>query len=436
MKTKRVSDVEIRLTGTPVEASIYMADPLKPEPSALEEAESVTGLDGLERLSFTPDFHKGAGAPIGTVALFDRVYPRMVGNDIGCGIGFSTLPGLKDFEATKDIKDRLRHAFFEGGRDISIQSRADILAYGMGAADISSANVLSGRTSDFLPHGHHSHDDFLGDGRLSSLFADWCSNASVTDNTIGSIGGGNHFVEIQVVDEVVDRSVAHLLGLRKGMYCVMVHSGSLDLGHATGNRYTDLARATHVGRHPENGMFALYDEMAEAYMVAANNAANFATANRAVLAAMVGQTLDVQPQHVYDSPHNYIWKHRKGFLHRKGSCPARFQETVMVPGSMGTRSCIARGLGFEGALSSSAHGAGRVLNRNAARSAPDMLPAHLVTRLDPTLVRSDIAEEIRRSLSEEAPRAYKDVEEVIKTSAAAGILSVVAWMRPLLTIKG
>jgi tRNA-splicing ligase RtcB len=65
-----------------------------------------------------------------------------------------------------------------------------------------------------------------------------------------------------------------------------------------------------------------------------------------------------------------------------------------------------------------------------------MLPAHLVTRLDPTLVRSDIAEEIRRSLSEEAPRAYKDVEEVIKTSAAAGILSVVAWMRPLLTIKG
>lgn len=249
-------------------------------------------------------------------------------------------------------------------------------------------------------------------------------------------GGGNHFCEIQIVDEIVDKQLAFRYGIKKGSICIMCHSGSLDIGHLVSFFFKEKAKELWTGEYPVGGYFPLNDKLSQEYLMASYNAANFAMVNRMVMSGMMAEALNTSLKSVYDSPHNLVWDNGNNFLHRKGSCPAEENEPVIIPGSMGTRSAICVGKNFSDTYSSSPHGAGRVLNRNAARKSDDIENINIVTKIDYKKARDDVKSEIKKTLGEESPRVYKDITEVVNTVNDSGIASVVAWMKPLMTVKG
>ncbi|GAA2089907.1 RtcB family protein [Actinomadura alba] len=265
-----------------------------------------------------------------------------------------------------------------------------------------------------------------------------------------------------------DGPAAYAWGLSPGAIVLMVHSGSLSLGH----------QANATGRHrvrsvwpaglpmPGNGILPfLLDERSEParrrYLDAFGNAANFAVGNRFFLALMMRSALaaacgETSSRLVYDAPHNLFWAGDGRVVHRKGATPAggfaesgpygMWGEPVIVPGSMGAPSYVLRGSGHPRALASACHGAGRRVPRGAsAKAGEEELDAFLwefrvVTPLnhrDPGVARrADVMAAWRRDLKQEAPWAYKDIGPVVSSLRGAGVADPVVELRPLLTVKG
>ncbi|GAB7051656.1 RtcB family protein [Catenuloplanes indicus] len=467
--------------GVPVEICAGPDVPL--EAAAVDELLTVLETAGtlrtlgsarIDRVVCTPDFHKGAGIPIGTVIqTTGALIPAAVGNDINCGMRVETTALTVDrIRPHLDaLERRLRHLFFEGGRRIGLTAarREGLLRYG-----------LSGLFADGVPDADGGAwaqvrpDDVTGlDGRLHATgfpaesaagFEDWISSGGGVsyDSIIGSIGGGNHFAELQYVSAVHDGAAAHAWGLAPGRVVLTVHSGSLSLGHQAGALGRDAARAAWPRGlpMPRNGILPLAGDPAR-YLTAFRNAANFAIGNRFFLAMMLRAGLadvagEVGARLIYDAPHNLLWPSADGtVVHRKGATPAGgptgdphrlYGEPVIVPGSMGAPSYLLRGLDAPRALGSAAHGAGRRVPRGAAARGSDAeLDAFLrdfrvVTPLDhrdpAVLARRDIIDAWRRDLKQEAPWAYKDVAPVVDSLRGAGVASPVVELRPLLTVKG
>jgi tRNA-splicing ligase RtcB len=223
-----------------------------------------------------------------------------------------------------------------------------------------------------------------------------------------------------------------------------------------------LASATYEHTRPPNWklptvLLPLAESEANPYLQAMTNAAAFARANRLALTLMSAAAVrselgdGINFSVVGDSPHNLIWQREQRFLHRKGACAADFSTPVFIPGSMGDSSWLLVGGGNEESLSSSAHGAGRLLSRGAAahyktakgkneRLGGDAnADIHVITPADPLRLlhsgRRDLLRERERRLREEAPRAYKPVETVVDSVVTADAAKGVARMRPILTIK-
>jgi tRNA-splicing ligase RtcB len=458
------------------------------EPAAIDElltvldtAATLRSLDPaarIDRVVCTPDFHKGAGIPIGTVLrTVGALVPPAVGNDINCGMRVEVTSVTVDrLRPHLDALERhLRHQFFEGGRRIGLTpaQRDGLLRAG-----------LPGLLADGIPPDAEgawrqvAADDLTDpSGRMHAAgypapstadFADWIESGGGTsyDSIIGSVGGGNHFAEVQYVSAVHDGAAAYAWGLAPGRVVTMVHSGSLSLGHQANATGLDQARAAWPRGlpMPANRILPMLidDSTAarrERYLTAFANAANFAIGNRFFLAMMVRAGLaavagDIESRLVHDAPHNLLWPDGDGaVVHRKGATPAAgagpervWGEPVIVPGSMGAPSLLLRGLGNDRALASACHGAGRRVPRGAAARGDDAdLDAFLrefrvVTPLnhrDPAITaRRDIIQAWRRDLKQEAPWAYKDVGPVVETLRRAGIAQPVAELRPLLTVKG
>ncbi len=241
IKATRINDWTVALDNKQ-QSNIYANSRIDIESSALDEVEKFSSIEGIKKLDFTPDFHKGSGTPIGTVALIDRVYPKVPGNDIGCGMRLDFL-SIKELPDIETLKNKLRHAFFEGGREIFVKDRAAVLA----GKDLESN--LYGKTTDGLKF---SSQKFLGNGEISDVLNPYLSLKSERDNFLGTIGGGNHFVEIQEIETIRDKLLAQVFGVKVGTYAVMVHSGSLDNGHQVGNHFKDLAKSKFKGKHPES----------------------------------------------------------------------------------------------------------------------------------------------------------------------------------------
>jgi tRNA-splicing ligase RtcB (3'-phosphate/5'-hydroxy nucleic acid ligase) len=424
----------------------------------------------LDRIVLTPDFHRGAGIPVGTV-LHARgfVLPKAVGTDIGCGMRLLATDVTSDEIARlgREFGARLRHIFFEGERNIPMSAgqRSGILRAGIqGLIDQRHAGEGIWHFWD----RQAQENDLMRTHRLGAIPTDGIfaledfiegSGAPFTrDGQIGSIGGGNHFVEIQRVEEIFDGATARDWGLRRGSVAIMAHSGSVGIGHLVGRRFSDLARAAYPRalKHPEHGFYPLATTREEGrrYLSVMGNAANFAYANRLFLGLMVVRALcealgrSVEARLVYDAPHNLVWDgggHR--MIHRKGACPAdgpsedpdfRWGHPVIIPGSMGASSYVLRGDGSVASLCSACHGAGRLAPRQQARlgSAKELEPLRVVTKVDDKRLRRDVRAEWERALLEEAPSRYKDVTPVIETVIGAGIASKVARLWSLLTIKG
>ena len=444
-------------------------------------------VGAVRRVVLTPDFHRGSGIPVGTVAETERfVIPQAVGNDVCCGMRFLVTDITRDELAghLDALDGPLRAVFFQGRREIvmSPRQREALLREGLwGLLETSADNQGNGIWRHYDARAQEqdlSRVHFQGVLPTAGTFAfgDYIQGSGGTegrDSQIGSVGGGNHFVELQAIEEILDGQTAHAWGIAADRVTIMAHSGSVGLGHTVGGHFLDRAKEVFPRelRRPDHGFYVIPTEgphaaLAAKYLDAMHNAANFAFANRLFLGLLAVRVLSevlgraVEARLIYDAPHNLIWDQpgRATYLHRKGACPAYgpdlassgpFRYTghpVIIPGSMGASSYLLAGRGNDDALCSACHGAGRSLSRGRSRRIDQrryddtFSRLRVVTPIDPDAaevrLRRDILAQYHDRLKEEAPYAYKDITPVVQTVEDAGVAGRVARMWPMLTIKG
>jgi len=438
---------------------------------SVEQLVNVAMLPGLVKYAMAmPDLHQGYGFPIGGVAAFDYdkgvISPGGVGYDINCGVRM--LTSQMDYEDVAPHIDALATALYR---------RCPSGVGGSGAVSLSwdELNAVLDLGSGWaLKHGYASAEDVArteSEGCLPQAKA-----AAVPDRAkargrgqLGSLGSGNHFLEVDVVDAIYDAGTADSYGLRVGQVVVQIHCGSRGLGHEVCSQ--SLRQLQDVPRRygieiPDRELVAapIRSSEGQAYLAAMAAAANYAFANRQVLAHFVrlafeevlaGKVADWHLDQLYDVTHNIakvedhtvdgvqmrLVVHRKGatraFPAGRPELPAVYRTTgqpVLVPGSMGTHSYVLAGeaAGLELTLGSSCHGAGRTMSRRAATRAIRGENVRAELREQGVVVR---AKSMRR-LAEEAPLAYKDVSLVVESIVGAGIARKVARVRPVAVIKG
>lgn len=411
-------------------------------------AVAVPGQDGhVCKACATPDFHPGSIAPVGSIVATsaDMVIPAIPGTDIACGMRLITTGlTLAQFEARKpQLLSKLKHVLLEDGRNVPLRSKAFAALFDVGPEAFIDSLHKDGMCG-LWPRVDKARllrelDDCialreLGGGLRHAPEALAGTREVIRDPSLGTTGSGNHFVEIQLVDTVMDRHAAYRHGLVPGEVVVMIHSGSRDVGFFVGSRWMDRAKeAWPTGmRHPQSGLYGLTGELAGEYMDAMDVASRYAWLNRMVLAELVRDSLSQVYAHdssrlVVDVPHNVILREHGMNIHRKGATPAREGDLALIPGSMGDYSYVATGMGNPDWLWSFSHGAGRSIRRQAMRA------------IRPTLGSDEMAfqcvtlREERRV--EEAPMAYKKIGPVIAAQEEAGLLQSVVRLKPLLTFK-
>jgi tRNA-splicing ligase RtcB len=433
-----------------------------------EQSRRVASLPGIVRAAYAmPDAHWGYGFPIGGVAAFDEhaggvVSAGGVGFDIACGVRCLTT-GLNE-ASLRARQTALADALF-----------ANIPA-GVGSTgairldDTATDAMLIGGARWAVAQGYGEPDDLLRTEEQGCMAG--ADPAAVSAQArrrqrdeMGTLGSGNHYLEVQIVQEISDARAAQAYGLRMGEVVVMIHCGSRGLGHQIGSEYL-LRMASEAAQHglslPDRELACapIQSALGQAYLGAMRAAINCALANRQILTHLVR---DVFQRHfpkakmplLYDVSHNTckVEKHeidgalRTLHVHRKGATRAwgpghpelepdlrEIGQPVLIGGSMGTGSYILAGSDSTGsiAFASACHGAGRAMSRHAAqrtwrgRAVQDELAALGIIVRSPSL----------RGIAEEAPGAYKDVTAVVNATERAGLARVVARLSPLICIKG
>ncbi len=449
---------------------VFISRKLLPDPAtdgSLQQVANVATLPGIVVASYAmPDVHWGYGFPIGGVAATDVaaggvVSPGGVGFDISCGVRLLAARDLdRDAVAGRltSIMDQLGRTIPRGagrGGIWKLRDRSEL------------ADILTGGAQYAVSAGHGVPRDLErceDQGAVSDADVDEVSARAIERGLgqVGSLGSGNHFLEVQAVDEVYDEPAAAAMGLTLGQVCVMIHTGSRGLGHQICTdhvRVMDKAMADYGISVPDRQLACTPVDSPEgrAYLGAMAAAANYGRANRQLLAHATrqvfedtaGTTLDL----VYDISHNLakIEDHlidgepRTLCVHRKGATPAlppghpslpqdlaETGQPALLPGTMGTGSYVLAGVPDGAAFHSTAHGAGRTRSRHQA--------ARMVhgRSLRDQLERQGI--QVRgvswRGLAEEAPDAYKDVDVVAEISERAGLARRVARVVPLGVVKG
>ncbi len=398
----------------------------------------------------TPDFHTGSLVPVGAVVATtkDMIIPQAIGTDIHCGMRLHICDlNYDDFLQNKEsIIGKLKGDLLLGSRDLPMRVNdfralfEDGLLGWVEKAAVKPLGQL--KASDFNQILGEIENVYACGGETGS--AAWApeylldpQRDVIRDSYLGTLGGGNHFVEIQLVEKVLDRSKAFHWGIKEQQLAVMIHTGSRSLGTYVGNLWKDRAKSLwpKAYKHPASGIYPVHGEKAQDYLTAMNTAANYANLNRLLLAEMLRLRLrevfqkDIEMPLIYDAPHNTITVEGDCFIHRKGATPAYAEQPVLIPGSMGQASYIMVGLGNQRYLQSASHGAGRALSRG------EMFKKHHQGEdIGLGCANCITLKEERRV--EEAPFAYKQIDEVIKIQSDHKIVSPVARLKPILTFKG
>jgi release factor H-coupled RctB family protein len=365
------------------------------EGEAVRQLYATAKLDGVRHAVGFPDLHPGKGSAVGAAFVTAGViYPHLIGGDIGCGMAlFKT--DLVRREAKLDRWAQLRFNL------------------------------------------EHPWDEGVG-----GFLAEHDLNSTEFDSALGTIGGGNHFAEVQAIEEVLDTRVFKQLGLARQQLVVLVHSGSRGLGETILRTHVDQ----HCGEGVEADSFA-----AQEYLRGHDFALRWAKANRELIARRFLAAFGAEAECLWDGCHNSITRteisspvlkdsdgerdRMRGsvWLHRKGAVDAA-AAFVVIPGSRGTLSYLVKPIGDGvGHAWSLAHGAGRKWARSDARQR--MRERFSVSELAQTPLGGRVVCEERDLLYEEAPAAYKNIEAVIADLVDAGLVSVIATSRPLLTYK-
>lgn len=405
---------------------------------------SPYGRGGVCQACATPDFHPGSIAPVGSVVAtdIDFVIPAAIGTDINCGMRLLTTGfTLDQAELHKEaLIRRLMRSLLDNGRDVPVSTAAFRALFNVGPEafleKLPQAGLWASCDRERLQAevatciglasfgGAASHAPAAYTGERHAMFR---------DPALGTPGSGNHFVELQVVDEVLDRHAAWRAGLKANDVVVMIHSGSRDLGFYVGRSWMDRARAEWPRgvRHPESGLYGLEGELAGDYLQAMGVAARYAWANRVVLAELVRKDLEAVlgasgSTLVVDVPHNVVLQEHGLNVHRKGATPSHAGEFALIPGSMGDASYLVTGLGHADWLHSCSHGAGRRMRRQEVRTLkPDTAGGRAWQCVT-------LREERR---IEEAPQAYKPIGPVIEAQEQAGLIQSAVRLRPWVTLK-
>jgi tRNA-splicing ligase RtcB len=486
MDIERVSGFKYRIPKTGkmrVNATFYASEgtleDLKDEDYAsLRQICNVATLPGVVEPALTmPDIHWGYGFPIGGVAAFDPddggvVSPGGVGFDINCGVRLLVSElSRKDIDpiggrlVADPQKNRLADALYEGVPSGVGRGRKDT---GFSREDLE--EVLVEGASALVGRGYGEPEDLENiesKGRLPGADLKGVSERAYQRgfSQLGTLGSGNHFLEVQYIDEVYDEEAARAYGLEEGLITVLIHSGSRGLGHQVCQDHVErcMAAAKRYGIELEDRQLAaapIRSSEGEAYLGAMAAAANFAFANRQLIAhstrqAFASAGFDSEHHHLrvlYDLAHNNakfeehfgageVLVHRKGATRAFGpgneELPERYRsvgQPILVPGDMGRYSFVLAGT--EGAMretfGSSAHGAGRKMGRRAAKKAAKGRNLRRELEDKGILVRAAN----RATIDEEMPEAYKDATEVVDTTDGAGIGKKVARLRPLIVVKG
>lgn len=418
---------------------------------SLEQLVNVATLPGIRKYALAmPDVHEGYGFPIGGVAAVGAkdgvISPGGIGYDINCGVRL--LRSNLNFGEIRPRIEKLTHSVAREvpsgtGRGGRVRLKGDdydrILREGAGGA----VEMGFGRAED-LKHIESA-------GKLDGADPADVSEAARERgyDQLGTLGSGNHFVEIDRVDEVYDTEEAERLGIYRGAIVVQIHTGSRGLGHQVA---TDSIRVMSKAMSKygitvadrELACAPLSSSEGQRYMRAMAAAANFAFANRQLITAQIRRAWafefpDDEIDIVYDVAHNVAKVERypdvgEVVVHRKGATRAFPGQPVLIPGSMGTASYLL--LGQEGAMrdsfGSSCHGAGRTMSRTKARA--EIRVEDLKNRMRKLGIVAEAGSS--KGLVEEAPEAYKDIDAVVDVVAQAGIAKKVARFRPIAVIKG
>ena len=475
---KKITDYlwEIPQTGQMlVPGRIYASEKLMSQiqkDESLKQVANVAHLPGIINYSLAmPDIHWGYGFPIGGVAATDAgsgvISPGGVGYDINCGVRLLRTNLSADFirPKIKDLITTLFNAVPSGVgshgaiRKLSRQDIRNILLKGAGWT------IENG-------YGHSDTLKFIEDnGCLKDADPDVISERAYQRGMpqLGTLGSGNHFVEISKISDIYDKSIADRLGLTKGNIVIFIHTGSRGLGYQVCDDFikVTLQATQKYGINVPDRQLAcapLDSQEGKDYLGAMRGAANFAFANRQVISALIETTMmntlnmspnDLEMSLIWDIAHNIAkienhivdGKQRQVCVHRKGATrafgpghrdlPEEYREIgqpVLIPGDMGTESylCVGTDKAMLETFGSSCHGAGRVLSRTQARKRSqgrnlyaEMANAGIV-----------VMAEGKSTMAEEMPDAYKNVTGVVNTMHNAGITRKVARFTPMGVIKG
>ncbi len=433
---------------------------------SLEQLQNVATLPGIVGAALAmPDIHEGYGFPVGGVAAFETpdgvVSPGGVGYDINCGVRLLVLP-----ISHTELADRREPLVHEISRAIPAGAgKASGLVFRGAELD----RVLREGPHALVTRGIGTEDDLEhteSQGCLPGADPAAVSERARTRGArqVGTVGSGNHFIELQRVARVLDERAADVCGLREGSVTVLIHSGSRGFGHQVCTDYVrrmDAALARYAIELPDRQLACAPQSSPEgrAYVAAMAAAANFAWANRhamahavrGAIARVLSPAIAAGTRQVYDVAHNVakleVYEGRTLCVHRKGATrafppgspeiPAVFREIgqpVFIPGSMGTASFVLAGR--EGAMvrsfGSACHGAGRRMSRTGARRRVTGVELRRQLEAQGVVVRCPS----NRGLAEEAPFAYKDVDHVVSVVERAGLAAPVVRLVPIGVIKG
>ncbi|MCL5018553.1 MAG: RtcB family protein [Candidatus Pacearchaeota archaeon] len=432
---------------------------------SLEQIKNVACLPGIINYAIAlPDAHQGYGFPIGGVAAFDVdkgiISPGGVGYDINCSVRLlkTNLTKKDVLEKQKEVVDALYRKIPSGvGRGSK---------YNISRSELN--KLLESGAKYFVDKGLGEKEDYLHmeeEGCLKDARADRVSDRAIKRGIgqLGTLGAGNHFLEVQFVDEIFDEKVAKVLGIKKGQVTIMIHCGSRGLGHQVASDYIKLMEDEYgFANLPDRELInaPIKSKLGKDYYAAMCAAANFAFANKQLITHWIREELKyifpkIKIDVVYDICHNIAkfeehvidGKSREVCIHRKGATRAfgpgrkeipedyrKIGQPVLIPGSMGTASYLLIGTkkAEELTFGSTVHGAGRISSRSKA-----------LKELRGEEIKAELKErgiEVQagsiKSLAEEAPEAYKDIDDVVEVVHDLGISKKVARMKPMAVVKG
>ena len=473
-KLEKLSDYEWQIPPTGkmrVPAIIYGDESLlrDMDEKVYQQASNVATLPGIVKASYAmPDAHWGYGFPIGGVAAFD---PEQGGVVSAGGVGFDISCGVRTLY-TGLSREQIQSARFQLAEDLFDTVPAGVGSTGHlqlkgGEMDA----MLRGGAKWAVEHGYGIEDDLVRTEEHGCMAGADPSNVSDKAKQrqrkeVGTLGSGNHYLEVQYVEEIFNHYIADIYGVKQGDILVSIHCGSRGLGHQIGTEYLKemvVSAPRYSIELPDRELACapLNSPLGQAYLGAMRAGINCALANRQVITHLTRQVFrrifpGCQLSMLYDVSHNTCklephfidgGKQRDLYVHRKGATrafgpghphiPQALRDAgqpVLIGGSMGTASYILAGAenNEQRSFSSACHGAGRSMSRHAAtrRWRGQELVAELAA--DGILIRSPSL----RGVAEEAPGAYKDVSAVVEVADKAGLAKKVAKLTPMICIKG